>query len=87
MRLTASLPITSLRASTRSRFCNFIASGFYGAAAFQKGISGACVGLLAHFFISFAVAAIYVGATWFLPMLSRETVMWGTIYGVGYSLL
>jgi hypothetical protein len=29
----------------------FIASGFYGAAAFQKGISGALVGLLAHFFI------------------------------------
>ena len=28
----------------------FIASGFYGAAAFQKGISGALVGLLAHFF-------------------------------------
>src|SRR5260370_1187023 len=27
----------------------FIASGFYGAAAFQKGISGALVGLLAHF--------------------------------------
>ena len=27
----------------------FIASGFYGAAAFQKVISGALVGLLAHF--------------------------------------
>ena len=49
-----------------------IASGFYGADAFQKGISGALVGLLAHFFIAFAVAAIYVGATRFLPMLSRE---------------
>src|SRR6202047_5304879 len=30
----------------------FIASGFYGAAAFQKGSSGALVGLLAHFFIA-----------------------------------
>jgi hypothetical protein len=30
----------------------FIASGFYGAAAFQKGLSGALVGLLAHFFIA-----------------------------------
>ena len=56
-----------------------IASGFYGAAAFQKGISGALVGLLAHFFIAFAVAAIYVGATRFLPMLSTEAVIWGTI--------
>ena len=59
----------------------FIASGFYGAAAFEKGIPGALVGLFAHFLIAFAVAAIYVGATRFLPMLSREPVMWGTIYG------
>src|ERR1700730_16869244 len=55
----------------------FIASGFYGAAAFQKGISGALVGLLAHFFIAFSVAAIYVGATRFLPTLSRGAVMCG----------
>jgi hypothetical protein len=53
----------------------FIASGFYGAAAFQKGLSGALVGLLAHFFIAFAVAAIYVGATRFLPMLNREAAI------------
>jgi hypothetical protein len=59
----------------------FIASGFYGAAAFQKGLSGALVGLLAHFFIAFAVAAIYVGATRSLPMLNREAAMWGMIYG------
>jgi uncharacterized membrane protein YagU involved in acid resistance len=60
----------------------FIASGLYGAAAFQKGIAGALVGLLAHFFIAFAVAAIYVGATRFLAVLSRDAVMWGMIYGV-----
>jgi hypothetical protein len=65
----------------------FIASGFYGAAAFQKGISGALVGLLAHFFIAFAVAAIYVGATRFLPMLSRDVVMWGTIYGAAVFIV
>jgi len=50
-------------------------------AAFQKGIPGALVGLLAHFFISFAIAGIYVGATRFLPMLNREAVVWGMIYG------
>jgi uncharacterized membrane protein YagU involved in acid resistance len=65
----------------------FIASGFYGAAAFQMGISGALVGLLAHFFIAFAVAAIYVGATRFLPMLSTEAVMWGTIYGAAVFIV
>ena len=65
----------------------FIASGFYGAAAFQKRISGALVGLLAHFFIVFALAAIYVGATRFLPMLSTEAVMWGTIYGTAVFIV
>jgi len=65
----------------------FIASGFYGAAAFQKGFSCALVGLLAHFFIAFTVAAIYVGATRFLPTLSRKAVMWGTIYGVAVFIV
>src|ERR1700741_2424661 len=65
----------------------FIASGFYGAAAFQKGISCALVGLLAHFFIAFALAALYVGATRILPMLSRQAVMWGTIYGVAVFIV
>ena len=65
----------------------FIASGFYRAAAFQKGISGALVGLLAHFFIAFAVAAIYVGTIRILPMLSREAVMWGTIYGAAVFIV
>jgi hypothetical protein len=60
----------------------FIASGFYGAAAFEKGIPGALVGLLAHFFIAFAVATVYVGAARFLPMLSRDAIVWGLIYGV-----
>src|SRR5882724_8117426 len=45
----------------------FIASGVYGAAAFQAGVSGALVGLLAHFFIALAVAAIY-GAAVFIVM-------------------
>src|SRR5258708_21811535 len=64
----------------------FVASGFYGAAAFAKGIPRALAGLLAHFSIAFAVAAIYVGATRFLPMLSREAVMWGTMYGATVCL-
>jgi hypothetical protein len=64
----------------------FIASGFYGAAAFQMGISGALVGLLAHF-SSPSAAAIYVGANRFLPMLSRDVVMWGTIYGAAVFIV
>jgi hypothetical protein len=65
----------------------FIASGFYGTAAFQMGISGALVGLLVHFFIAFAVAALYVEATRFLPMLNREAPMWGTTYGAALFIV
>jgi len=65
----------------------FIASGFYGASAFQKGISGAMVGLLARCFVAFAVAAGYVGATRFLPVLIREPVMGGTIYGAAVFIV
>jgi uncharacterized membrane protein YagU involved in acid resistance len=65
----------------------FIASGFYGATAFEKGIPGALVGLLAHFLIAFAVAAIYVGATRFLPILNREAVMWGPVYGIAVFMV
>ncbi len=64
-----------------------IASGFYGAAAFQRGFAGALVGLLAHFFIAFAVAAIYVGATRFLPMSRRDAAMWGMTYGAAGFIL
>ena len=54
---------------------------------FKRRIFSALVGLLAHFFVAFAVAAIYVGTTRFLPMLSREAVMWGTIYGAAVLIV
>jgi uncharacterized membrane protein YagU involved in acid resistance len=64
----------------------FIASGFYGAAAFQKGLFGAFVGLIAHFFIAFVVAAIYVGASRIVSALGNRPVLWGTAYGAAVFL-
>ncbi|HXB67105.1 MAG TPA: hypothetical protein VNY05_02625 [Candidatus Acidoferrales bacterium] len=55
--------------------------------AYYFAVPGALVGLLAHFSIAFAVAAIYVGATRFLHMLSREAVMLGTIYGAAVFIV
>ena len=43
--------------------------------------------LAARFFIAFAVTAIYVGASRFLPMLSREAVEWGPIYGAAVFIV
>ena len=64
----------------------FIASGLYGAAAFQKGLGAALVGLIAHFFIAFVVAAIYVGASRIWPVLRTYAVGWGLVYGVAVFL-
>ena len=65
----------------------FIASGIYGAAAFQKGLLGALVGLVAHFFIAFVVAAIYVGASRALATLHSHAVAWGLAYGAAVFLI
>ncbi len=65
----------------------YIASGFYGASAFQKGLYGAFVGLVAHFFIAFVVAAIYVGASRVLPVLARQAAAWGLAYGAAVFLV
>lgn len=65
----------------------YIASGFWGAAAFQRGILAALVGLLAHFFIAFVVTAIYVGASRVLPVLRTHAVGCGLVYGVAVCLV
>ena len=65
----------------------FIASGFYGGTAFQRGLFGACVGLMAHFFIAFVVAAIYVSATRILPALRTHAIGWGLAYGAAVFLV
>jgi hypothetical protein len=64
----------------------FIASGFYGAAAFQKGLFAAFVGLVAHFFIASIVSAIYVGASRLIFALGRRPVLGGTAYGAAVFL-
>jgi uncharacterized membrane protein YagU involved in acid resistance len=64
----------------------FIASGFYGPAAFQKGLFGALIGVIAHFFIAFVVAAIYVGASRLISVLGSRPFLWGTAYGAAVFL-
>jgi uncharacterized membrane protein YagU involved in acid resistance len=65
----------------------FIASGLYGAAAFQKGLFSAFVGLVAHFFIAFVVAGIYVGASRAWPVLRIHAIGWGLVYGAAVFLV
>lgn len=72
----------SLRGVSPSRVWQFVASGLIGRASFGGGMKTALLGVLLHFLIAFILAAIYYGASLYLPMLLRRAVLWGMIYGV-----
>jgi hypothetical protein len=61
--------------------CRSIASGLWGAAAFQPGRSGAVLGLALQWAMSIVIAAIYWAATLPVPVLRRRWIVGGTIAG------
>lgn len=65
----------------------YIASGLLGAPSFQGGLKTAALGAVLHYFIAFAVAAIYYAASLKLPMLHVRPVKWGLAYGVAVFLV
>ena len=60
----------------------YIASGLLGAAALQGGMSMAWLGLLFHFSLTIAMAAVYLSASLRLRALTTHPWLWGSIYGV-----
>lgn len=65
----------------------YIASGLLGAPSFQGGLKTAALGAVLHYFIAFAVAAIYYAASLKLPVLHSRPVKWGLTYGVAVFLV
>lgn len=65
----------------------YIASGLVGAPSFQGGLKTAALGAALHYFIAFAVAAIYYAASLKLPVLHLRPVKWGLTYGVAVFLV
>lgn len=65
----------------------YIASGLLGVASFQGGLKTAALGAVLHYFIAFAVAAIYYGASLKLATLHIHPVKWGLTYGVAVYLV
>jgi hypothetical protein len=61
----------------------FIASGVLGAAAFSGGLAAAGVGIIVHFAIAAAVAAIYIFASRRIPVLLSQWQIFGLVYGAG----
>lgn len=65
----------------------YISSGFYGKSAFDMGYLSAAVGVGAHFFIAFVLAAIYTTATLVAPALHRGAMILGPLFGAAVFLV
>jgi hypothetical protein len=59
----------------------YIASGLLGPAAMQGGAEIALVGLLCHFLLTTAMAALYWAAAHKFRFLATQPWSWGSIYG------
>ncbi len=75
--------------SWRSPFfiCQAVASGLFGRESFAGGAQTALVGLLLQWFMSLIIAAVYVAASEWIPVLKRQWLSWGLAYGVGIFLV
>lgn len=67
---------------TPTRVLQSVAGGLLGRASYNGGTKTALLGLLLHFLIAFILATIYYIASSFLPLLIRNAVAAGLIYGV-----
>ena len=60
-----------------------IAAGFLGRdAARAGGVPTAIVGLLSHFLVAFCIVTVYVLASRFMPLLRKQWVICGLVFGV-----
>jgi uncharacterized membrane protein YagU involved in acid resistance len=65
----------------------FIASGLLGPAAFAGGLGSALLGLLLHVVFSLVIAAVFILAATRLPVLRRNLIVGGLLYGVVVSFI
>ena len=63
------------------RILQSVASGLLGAPAFQGAVATAALGLVLHFGIALAWAAIFYLASKAIPFLTRHPVVAGLFYG------
>lgn len=72
-----------LRGAHPIRIFQGIASGLLGRQAFAGGLATAALGLALHFFIAFAITAVFLLASRRMPALLRAPVLSGFLYGLG----
>jgi hypothetical protein len=59
-----------------------VASGALGNSAFERGLGSGLLGLVAHFTIAFGAAVTYWAAARKLPVLRRNTIPAGLVFGI-----
>lgn len=73
---------SAFRGVSAVRVLQSVASGLLGWSAYGGGLPTAVLGLSLHFFIAISAAAIFYGATRWLPCLPQRAIIAGPIYGV-----
>ena len=86
MDITAACINSTLRGGTPLRVLQSVASGWLGADAFQLGLKSAALGLVSHFFIATTATAVYYAASRKLPVLVRQALLCGPLYGIAVWL-
>jgi uncharacterized membrane protein YagU involved in acid resistance len=76
-----------LRGVGPHRIFQSIAAGLLGRSAFTGGIATVVLGAVLHYFIAFAIVATFIGASRYLPMLTRAPILSGLVYGVAVYLV
>lgn len=85
--LSATTTVMRSQSIPFERLLQVIASGALGQSSFQGGKKTAALGLFLHFFISFAVAAIYYESSRKLLFLIDHPFFSGALYGIAVHLV
>lgn len=67
---------------TPGRIFQSIAAGIYGRTSYQMGLHTVGLGFLLHYFIAFLIVSAFYVLSRFVPILRRQTVIAGLLYGV-----
>lgn len=82
MDILAAFVTNAQRNVTPMRVLRGVASGLLGASAAKGGTGTAILGLFLHFVIAFGAAAVYYAASRKLPVLIRQPIICGALFGI-----
>jgi hypothetical protein len=82
MDITAALVVYGSMGAKPLRLLQGIAAGAMGPAAMNGGLGTAALGLFFHFAVAFGAATVFYAASRFLPLLTKQAVLCGFLYGI-----